>query len=160
MAKNKTLDTIGRAELIDFPKHGIIDIPARVDTGAKTSAVWASNITLKNDELSFVLFAPGSQYYSGEIIRTKDFSETVVASSVGSPQIRFKVRLTIRLRGRLIKARFTLADRSKQTYPVLLGRSALRGKFIVDVKTGTVLRDKEKARSLELEKILEEGRKK
>ena len=33
-------------------------------------------------------------------------------------------------------ATFTLADRSTQVYPVLIGRATLNGKFIVDVQKG------------------------
>jgi hypothetical protein len=54
-------------------------------------------------------------------------------------------------------ATFTLADRSSQVYPVLIGRATLRGKFIVDVQMGSPLREEEEKRSMELQKgVIEE----
>lgn len=157
MLHNNKQDTssLGQAELVDFPDQKISSVPARIDTGARTSSVWASNIRLEGDVLIFSLFGEGSDFYTGNEIRVTEFDETVVASSNGKAEVRFKVALPLRLSGRRIKASFTLADRSTQVYPVLIGRSTLRGKFVVDVKAGTVLKRQEKARTAELKKLLD-----
>ena len=53
-------------------------------------------------------------------------------------------------------ATFTLSDRSMQVYPVLIGRSTLNGKFVVDVSRGSPLLAEEERRSAELQKNIHE----
>lgn len=132
----RSLTIIGSTELIDFPKQGITGVPAKTDTGADTSAVWASDISQKRGKLSFKLFGEGSEFYTGEVITLgrASFSTTEVTNSFGHTEERYKVKLTIVVCGRRIRASMTLADRSKTTYPVLLGRRLLARKFLVDVR--------------------------
>ncbi|MEK7152523.1 MAG: RimK/LysX family protein [Patescibacteria group bacterium] len=142
-----TKKTLGRAEQLSFPELGFFDVPARIDTGAKTSAIWASKITFQNDMLTAVLFGEGNPFFTGEAIPFPDFDTTVVSTSTGETQQRYKVRLLVRLKGKKVRAWFTLADRSTQVYPVLIGRNILLGKFIVDVKKGRILKDEEQQRT-------------
>lgn len=147
---------IGRAEDISFVKLGKISIPARIDTGAKTSAVWASDIKELDDGLHFKFFGTGSPFYTGEDYIVHGFSKRIIASSIGEPEERYVIRLVIKLAGKRIRGSFTLADRSKQAYPVLVGRNILRGKFIVDVQTGHAKLKLEAARSKQLRKVGEQ----
>ncbi len=124
---------IGTKELVGLPDYGINDVPAKVDTGADSSAIWVSQIQEKAGELSFVLFGPVSPFYTGEIIRTRQFSMVKVKNSFGHEQERYKVNLKIRIADRNIKVRITLADRSSNRYPILIGRRTIKGKFLVDV---------------------------
>ncbi|HEX7368315.1 MAG TPA: RimK family alpha-L-glutamate ligase [Candidatus Saccharimonadales bacterium] len=157
MATEKTLLTIGRAESIDFPEFGLEAIPAKVDTGAESSSLWASAIEETPDGgLRFVLFAPGSRYFTGEAVGVApgSFQLARVVNSFGQPETRYKVKLQIVIRGRRIRATFTLADRAKMVYPVLLGRRLLYKKFIVDVSGGSPLESEEKNRTVQLESEL------
>lgn len=122
--------------MIDLPELGQRNIPVRVDTGAKTSAIWVSQIRESKDGLEFVLFDPTSVFYTGEKIKVTTFSTRVYVSSNGGREQRFRVKLLIQLHNKRIRATFSLADRSTLMYPILLGRNVLRGKFIVDVKVG------------------------
>ncbi len=155
MTAKKQLTVIGRAEKIALLDFGISEVPAKVDTGADTSAIWVSSIEEKEDGLYFVLFSPESPNYTGVMQRfTKpDYSITRVANSFGQKELRYKVKLSIRVKDRTIRATFTLSDRSEKTYPILLGRKLLHGKFLVDVTGGDPLRELEdqKAASLEAE---------
>jgi hypothetical protein len=144
---------IGRADRIDLPELGFLGVPAKVDTGAKTSAIWASNITERDGGLAFTLFAEGYPQYTGEELFAPRFTRVVVASSIGAEQGRYKVVFLAKLRGKKIRASFTLADRSKQAYPVLIGRNVLRGKFLVDVKSGRPDHSAENRRSEQLQKL-------
>lgn len=146
---DKTL--IGRVEVVSFPLLGMNNILARIDTGAQTSAVWASSIELINGKLEVVLFGKGHPAYIGEVLKFDHFTETVVASSNGHTEKRYKVQMVIKLAGRRIRARLTLADRSTQVYPVLIGRNVLRGKFIVDVTQGSPNLQAEAIRSQKLQ---------
>jgi hypothetical protein len=73
--------------------------------------------------------------------------------------LRYKTKLSIRVKGRLIKATFTLSDRSQKTYPVLLGRRLLKDKFIIDVSLGEPLSSAEKARAKHLKEEIKKLKK-
>jgi glutathione synthase/RimK-type ligase-like ATP-grasp enzyme len=133
MNKKTPIATIGSRESVDFPRLGLLKIPAKVDTGADSSAIWVSDIKQAAGKLSFVFFAPGNRFYSGERITVKTYKTASVKNSSGNTEFRYKVRLVVLVRGRTIRAWFTLADRSGMTYPVLLGRRLLNNKFVVDV---------------------------
>lgn len=146
-ASQRPPKTIGRAERVDFPELSLSKIPARIDTGAKTSALWASEATQKDGKLQVVLFDENSPFYTGKLLVFDDFETVAVASSNGSIQERYKIKTIVKLKDRKIRAAFTLADRASQVYPVLVGRNVLLGKFIVDVKHGHILKGAEKKRS-------------
>ena len=134
MSEEKKL--IGQTEVINFPELNMEGVAARIDPGAKTSAIWASNISLKDEILEFTLFDKTSEYYTGEVLRTDVYHIRTIISTIGTKEERYGVKLLILMSGRKIRASFTLANRSSQTYPVLIGRNVLRGKFIVDVEDG------------------------
>lgn len=124
---------IGRKAYISFPTLGLEQIPAKIDTGADSSAVWASDIEEKNGILTFKLFDKSSPYFTGDTITSKDYKIISVKNSFGIAEYRYKTVITTRLEGRDIKVRYTLADRSNTSHPVLIGRRTLLGKFMVDV---------------------------
>jgi hypothetical protein len=146
MAEESEKKLIGRAEKIDFPELGFELVPARIDTGARTSSTWVSSAVEKDGVLQVIFFGSQSDHYTGQPIAFDEFELTVVASSTGHTQARYKVRLLVKLKGKRIRAWFTLADRSTQVYPVLIGRNVLLGKFIVDVKKGDTLKEQERQR--------------
>ncbi|HUO61984.1 MAG TPA: RimK/LysX family protein [Candidatus Bathyarchaeia archaeon] len=159
-ADNKqTKGILGRVEHVALPELGIADIAARIDTGARTSSIWATGVyTDAGAKLHFTLLDTKSEHYTGHEIITKSYTKTVVASSNGATQERYKVKLLLKIKGRNIRASFTLADRSSLVYPVLIGRSVLRGKFVVDVEHGKPHSHKEKARTAALRKNLKSER--
>ena len=124
---------IGHKECIDFPEQGLFDVPAKIDTGADSSAIWASDIREEDGTLHFVLFDRASRYYTGTSITTRKFSVTSIKNSFGQTEFRYKVLLKIRLSGKLLNVRFTLANRENNSQPILIGRRTLHGKFLVDV---------------------------
>jgi len=134
----KQLSTIGSTELVVInPNYE--GIPAKVDTGADRSAIWASKVRIGKDGiLRFALFDEGSKHYTGKIFKREDFGVAVVKSSNGSKEMRYRTHLTVTIRGRRIRTLFYLSDRSTQKYPILIGRHTIRGKFIVDVKQAAV----------------------
>lgn len=142
---------IGRADRIDLPEYDLSSVPIKVDTGAKTSAIWATNIHKQGRKLAFTLFGPSSPFYTGKEHVVDSYERVVVASSIGVEQPRYKITLLIKMRGKKIRAGFTLADRTQQAYPVLIGRNALRGKFVVDVQSGRPDYQSEKTRHKQLQ---------
>lgn len=149
------LDVIGRAEYIDLLELNLENIPAKVDTGADNSSIWVSQISEQADGLHCVFFGPDSPYFTGnEIVLAKDFKLTRIANSFGQKELRYKVKLRIRIKGRVIKATFTLSDRSLKTYPILLGRKLLKDKFLVDVSRGKPLKEVERIKARRLKNDL------
>lgn len=124
MKKDKTI--IGSEEVISFPEIGVEFISARVDTGAATSSLGVKKIHEKDGVLCCTM--PNHQ-----IICFNDYKKKVIKSSFGHTEERYVIRMLVEVMGRNIRTDFTLADRSKMTFPILLGRKLLRGKFIVDV---------------------------
>lgn len=131
MANRKKV--IGREVSVDFGEE-IKNVPAKVDTGADSSAVWASDIFVDPEHyLHFKLFGEGSPYYTGVEHTTRDFSVAITKSSLGETALKYRVKLKITLAGKKLSATFGLSDRSTHNYPILIGRKTLSGRFIVDV---------------------------
>jgi len=150
------LRVIGRTAKADFPANGSKSVPVKIDTGADTSSIWASNLHIDDDGyLHYQLFAVGSPYYTDKTYRTRRFTVRVVRSSHGTTQVRYSVRMSILLAGRRIMGTFSLADRSKNTYPVLIGCKLLNKKFIVDVSKGSSKPDILKAKTNALQDELQ-----
>ena len=108
MKAQPQLPIIGSTEFVEIA--GIQKIPAKIDTGADTSAIWASSIDMdENGNLSFVLFDQSSPLYTGEQITTLDYRIKKVRSSYGDKQIRYRVKLPITINNKTFETTFTLA---------------------------------------------------
>lgn len=141
---------VGRADKVRLPELHDSTIPARIDSGAAISSLWASNVRETEQGLEFSLFDVKHPMYTGERHVAKDYTTHIVSSSMGQVQTRYKIKLTVVLKGRRLQASFTLADRSTQAYPILVGRNILRNKYIVDVAVGFL--DKKAEREQRLRK--------
>lgn len=152
-ANEKAPKIIGQAEKVSFPEIDLDSIAARIDTGARTSTIWASHTEIIDGELHTILL-DDVKGYRGIPVVFDEFERIAVASSNGHVQHRFLVRILVSIKGKKIRARFTLADRSTQVYPVLIGRNVLRGKFLVDVNKGRLMKNEDKERWNELQATL------
>ncbi len=129
--------TIGRTAVMEIIGEPGLVVPVKIDTGADRSSIWASDFHISHDgELSYVFFDKDYPLYTGIRHRTHSFGVSRVRSSTGHEQIRYRVKLVVEVAGRRVRGTFTLADRSKNTYPVLIGCTLLNKKFIVDVSKG------------------------
>ncbi|PID32889.1 peptidase, partial [Candidatus Saccharibacteria bacterium] len=122
MVNYKSRAVVGRVEKIKLA--GLFDkaLHARIDTGATISSVWASNIHADDDGLHFTLLGEGHPLYTGEVIDFEEYSKRAVRSSNGQAELRYQIKTPVRIKGKRVNARITLADRSTQVYPVLIGR--------------------------------------
>lgn len=126
---------VGRAELLHFVEYDMPDVPAKVDTGAYRSAVHADRIKLSDDgkTLSFRLL--GGHPVCGslaQILTTDHFRKVWIDNSFGQREERYEVKLKVRLGPKVFWANFSLANRAKKIYPILLGRKLLNNRFLVD----------------------------
>lgn len=148
---------IGRVENVSFPKLGLFDVPAKVDTGADLSSIWATEITETDKGLSFVLFGKSSPFYTGTSIAfaPSEYTITRISSSFGHKELRYRIKLPVRIANKTIRATFTLADRKDKLYPILIGRRMISQKFYVDVASGSPLIDQERTRAQKLKQDLQ-----
>lgn len=125
---------IGRSELLSFVGTDAVNVPAKTDTGAYRSAVHATNIQLsEHNVLSFDLL--GGHPVCGPMahrVVAEEYKKVWIANSFGEREERFEVKLKVKLGPKVFHAHFTLADRSKKIYPILLGRKLLNHRFLVD----------------------------
>ena len=104
-----------------------INLPARIDTGADMSALDARNVTVWKDVAYFNL----GKRYGGQRLRLPVVEWRRVKTSAGSV-IRPVVEIGICLGPKFLRTRALLGDRSEMSYPFLVGRSVLKGRFMVD----------------------------
>ena len=151
------LTVIGRAEKANFPQITRRKVPVKIDTGADACSIWAHVTELRNGKLHVIFFGEESEYYTGEehIFDKHEYTVTRVANSFGHRELRYKVKLKITVKRRTINGSFTLSNRATKLYPVLIGRSLLRNKFLVDVSKGNPLSEQERARAEKLKAELE-----
>lgn len=132
MNKEK-LPVIGSTVRVSIGRRAI-DVPAKIDTGADTSSIWASNIRVGRDNiLRFSLFGENSEYYNGKIFKRKDYKVAIVRNANGHEQIRYRTHFTVTINGKRIKMLLNLSNRSRNNFPILIGRRSLVNKFLVDV---------------------------
>jgi hypothetical protein len=126
---------IGSKEKVDFPTLGVEEVAAKIDTGADVSSIWCSKVERTEDGIECVFFSPESSHYTGRkfSFQKGEYKVSRVHNSFGHNQRRYKVKIPVIIGGRRILASFTLADRAKKTYPVLIGRKLIAKKFLVDV---------------------------
>lgn len=131
--------TIGRLEHIALPGLGITRVEAKIDTGAYRSALHYQRLkvrTVDGVKLLTVVFQMGGRRKTKIF---KVFKRVTVKSSNGEASRRYLISTRVRLGGHVVRAQFTLFDRSDMKYQVLLGRKFLRGRFVVDVAAKHVL---------------------
>ena len=152
---------IGRSEELAFVDFGVHEVPAKTDTGAYRSAVHADDIYVDEDgKLHFRLL--GGHSVCGAMAveaSTEKFSKVTVANSFGHEEERYEVRLKVKMGPKVFTAPFSLADRSKKIYPILLGRKLLNGRFLVDSAESSLNRKELKQKyGVEMPNDEEDGR--
>ena len=125
---------LGWKESVVLPGLGNIRLPAKLDTGARTSALHAIEMVYtKTRSAMWIEFdLPDIDQALRHRFRLPVAEHRAVKSSIGTAQIRPVVVLTLRLADQVWSTEVTLTDRSDMELPMLIGRSALRGRFVVD----------------------------
>ncbi len=127
---------VGSEEWCSFPSLGIHAIKARVDSGAKTSALHAVNIApfIKDGE-NFVRFDVNPIQKNIKTVihcEAKLVDKRVVKSSSGFREQRYVIGTTIEMNGESWPIEITLTNRDSMGFRMLLGREAMSGRILVD----------------------------
>lgn len=130
---------IGRREWLMLPEFATKPMVAKVDTGARTSCLHAECIEPSEDGkwLSFRTFDTELRH---RVHHCPIVSRKVIRNSCGVAETRYVIRTKATFSGGMgVMLDFTLADRRMMKCPILLGRRALAGLFVVDPQANYLL---------------------
>lgn len=132
----KKYDTIGWREWVGLPELGIPQIKAKVDTGARTSALHAFALRpfVENgrDRIQFDIHP--FQHNNHDIITCQAdvVDKRCVTDSGGHEEERYVIETPIMIAGQTWLIEITLTERENMLFRMLLGRRALRKRFIIN----------------------------
>jgi len=131
------LSVIGLREWIALPDLGVAGLRAKIDTGARTSTLHASDITpFERNGVPWVRFTA----HLGTLVQLRHrrceapmVTRKLIKSSTGHVQTRYVIRTILALGDRAWPVEFTLTCRKTMRYRVLLGAKALiEGQLVVN----------------------------
>ena len=133
------LKIIGSEELCSFESFKIPAIKARIDSGAKTSSIQASNIKIflkQTQEWVRFEVTPLQENKSISIsCEAKIHSKRTVKSSIGISEQRLVIKTPITFGEDTFEIELTLANRDAMEFRMLLGREALSNRYLVNPST-------------------------
>lgn len=131
IVSERPVTLFGWMEYIGLPELGLDHVKAKLDTGARTSAIHAENVELfDRDGVEWVRFQTladwdnpnvGFQTVEAPVVHVREIKNTS-----GVPEERLVVKTTARFGKRLWTIDVSLADRSNMTFPMIIGRAALK----------------------------------
>ncbi len=131
-----TKPVLGYIEDISLPDLGVQCL-AKVDTGACTSSLHAEQIeTFDRDGQPWVRFHvkfDNAEITIDQVCEAPVIAQRTIASSNGQRSQRYVIRTRMSARGETFNAEISLSHRGSMRYPMLLGRKAIAGRFLVDV---------------------------
>ena len=130
------MPVIGWREWVALPDFGIDAIKAKIDTGARTSAIHAFDIRPFTEHgvpwVSFVL-RPAQRHRNPSIqCAAPVVDERKIRSSNGEQERRHVIEVEARLGETVWLIELSLTNRDELGFRMLLGREAVRRHFLVD----------------------------
>ncbi len=128
---------LGWEEWIALPALGVAAIKAKIDTGAKTSALHAEGIEPyrvgRLDHVRFKIRPVPRRPYIYVDCAAPVFDNRSITSSNGIPEERYIILTELTVSGRTWPIEVSLSDRRDMNYRMLLGRQALQsGRALID----------------------------
>lgn len=119
-----------------MPLLNIKEIKAKIDTGATTSALHAIIISINEYQgqqfIRFKVYPHQGDRYAPKICKAPLVAHRFVMSSNGHRERRYVIRTPITVGKITYFTEITLTDRSPLRFRMLLGRMALKKKFLID----------------------------
>ncbi|MBD0269240.1 MAG: ATP-dependent zinc protease [Cyanobacteria bacterium Co-bin8] len=135
-SSHSLLPVIGWREWVALPELGITGVKAKIDTGARSSAIHAFDVeTFQAQGQSMVRFKVHPLQRDSVYVVTAEvplLDERVVRDSGGHSQLRAVIETPVDLNGQLWPIELTLTNRDVMGFRMLLGRQAIRHRFLVD----------------------------
>lgn len=130
------MPVMGWREWIEFPDFGIKRIKAKVDSGARSSSLHAENIELFQLRgqmgVRFLVLPLQRSALRAVHCQALLHDERYVKSSNGSRELRPVIRTQIAWAGERWDIDVTLTSRDLMGFRMLLGREAIRRRYLVD----------------------------
>jgi hypothetical protein len=127
---------VGWREWVHLPKFSSVKIKAKIDTGAKTSALHAEDIKIIKKGgrriVRFKILPTQRSSQKSRVVEAELVEKRKIRSSVGTETIRPVVRTLLKVGGTLYEIELTLVNRDIMGFRMLIGREALKKRFIVD----------------------------
>jgi ribosomal protein S6--L-glutamate ligase len=134
---------VGSREYCSLPDLGIVLIKAKVDSGAKTTALHADNVEVfQKDNEDWVRFSLQPFKSNDKIINQCEarlIDNRIIKSSNGQKENRFVIKTTIVLSDQNWEIEVTLTNRNFMGFRMLLGREAMAGKILIDPEKRYIL---------------------
>lgn len=128
--------TIGWREWISLPDLGLPAIKAKIDTGAKTSALHAFFIErFKQDGSDFIRFCMHPLQKNRDLVIRCEaplHDERIVRDSGGHKELRYVIETKMILGTHKYPIEMTLTNRDSMNFRMLLGRSAMKNRLLVN----------------------------
>ena len=135
-SKDKNKLVIGRREWISLPELNIPAVKAKIDTGARTSSLPAFDLDVyREGGHQKVRFGIRPLQRKKKIILwcTADvLDRRIVTDSGGHREMRYVIRTPIRIGDQSWPIEITLTGRDTMKFKMLLGRTAIRNRYVVD----------------------------
>lgn len=138
---SRELIDIGWSECVDLPDLGLSRIKAKIDTGAATSSIHATRVNplMIGGQLVVEFWFRAHRGEPARKFRAPGVEQRRVKSSNGAIELRYVIETTMILGSVRWKGHMTLANRNTMSFPLLIGRRALRRGFRVDCARKWVL---------------------
>ena len=122
------LNEIGWRETVALPDLGIQTIKAKVDTGARTSALHAvpRKVYEKNGTPWIDFDIPRSAAHPVIACKSPLVDQRKITNTSGVPETRYVIETKMILGDRYWTIEVSLADREKMAFDLILGRTAIR----------------------------------
>lgn len=147
-ARDATLPAIGWRERVSFPDWGVGRLKAKIDTGARTSAIDVDEIELlPRDRVRFAVVTHRHDRDRRVWIEAPVVRLTQVRSSNGQTEQRPVVATRIKIGPVSFETQLTLVCRHGMLCRTLIGRAAVAGRFLVDAHHTHVLSRKRAPRT-------------
>ena len=127
---------IGNAEWCALKELNLPAIRARIDSGAKTSSLQATDIKLfkkeEEDWVQFVVYPIQKDTKTKVECSAKLVDKRSIKSSFGKSEERLIIRSPITIGNDTFNIEISLASRSSMAYRMLLGREAISGRYLIN----------------------------
>ena len=132
---NTDLVTLGWRERMALPQLGIGMLKAKLDTGARSSSLHVDTLeAFQRDGVTWLRFTMhvGRRQPVHVCCEAPALDRRAVTDTGGRRTERWFIRSDVRLAGQHFSVDINLTDRRHMLFPLLLGRTALSGRFAVD----------------------------
>ncbi len=134
--KRDGIATVGWREWVALPELGIPGLKAKLDTGARTAALHAFQLEAFQEQGRLMVrfgIHPLRRRPKVEVYCVAEVVDRrVVSDSGGHRERRYVIRTPVALAGQTWPIEITLTNREDMLFRMLLGRTSLRGRFLVD----------------------------